>query len=148
VQRAPLPQHVLFLASSALLVLGCAAEEKVQQVPPPSPRTVEFETTTDTVYTKMAESHSESDNDSLGPGPRYAVQIGAFKDPSNASRLQATTRSRYHLPVINNFHTTYALYQIRIGFFESREEANAFRSRIQAEYPSDYGDSWVVQVKR
>ncbi len=146
--RVRFPQGVLFFSCSALLSLGCAAEEKTQQVPPPSSGRVEFETTTDTVYTKIAESRHEADAESHGPETRYSVQIGAFEDPWNASRLQTATRERYQLPVVNSYHTTYALYQIRIGFFESKEAANTFRDRIQKEYPSDYGDSWVVQIER
>ncbi len=128
--------------------MGCAAEEETQQVSPPSSGTVEFETTTDTVYTKIAESRTEADAESRGLEARYSVQIGAFKNPRNASRLQTAIRERYQLPVVNSYHTAYALYQIRIGFFESKEEASAFRDRIRKEYPSDYGDSWVVQLER
>ena len=76
------------------------------------------------------------------------VQIGAFKDPKNASRMQVTARQRYHLPVLNDYNTKYALYQIRIGFFESREAAQTFRQQMSQEHPHDYKDSWVVQLKR
>ena len=147
-RRACFAQCVLFFSCSALLSLGCAAQEETQQVSPPSSGRVEFETTTDTVYTKIAESRHEADAESRGLETRYSVQIGAFIDPWNASRLQTATRERYQLPVVNSYHTTYALYQIRIGVFESKEEASAFRDRIQKEYPSDYADSWVVQIER
>jgi cell division protein FtsN len=138
----------LFSAYGALLVLGCTAEQETQQDTTPSARNVEFETTTDTVYSKIAEGRYEADAESRGLETRYSVQIGAFKDPRNASRLQTATRERYHLPVVNSYQPTFALYQIRIGSFESKEEASAFRDQIQKEYPTVYGDSWVVQLER
>lgn len=76
------------------------------------------------------------------------VQIGAFKDPYNASRIQTLARARYRIPVLNDFHPVYGLYQIRIGFFETVEAARGFRDRLRQEFPNDYADSWVVQLKR
>ena len=79
---------------------------------------------------------------------KFMVQIGAFKDPQYASAVQTAARERYHMPVLNDYNTSYALYQIRIGFFETKEAAYAFRLRMRREYPADYRDAWVVQLKR
>ena len=76
------------------------------------------------------------------------VQIGAFKDPQKASRVQTVARERLHMPVLNDYHTALDLYQIRIGFFETYEAAQNFRIRMQKEFPTDYEDSWIVQLKR
>jgi cell division septation protein DedD len=76
------------------------------------------------------------------------VQIGAFKVARNASRVQTTARSRYHLPVLNDYNTAHALYQIRIGFFETKDDAYKFRQQMQLEHPADYKDAWVVQLRR
>lgn len=79
---------------------------------------------------------------------RYMVQIGAFKDPQYAAAVQTAARDRYHLPVLNDFNTSHALYQIRIGFFETREDAYNFRQKMRKDFPGDYKDAWVVQLKR
>lgn len=76
------------------------------------------------------------------------VQIGAFKDPHNASKVQVSARNRYHMPVLNDYDIAHGYYQIRIGFFESEDAARALCERLQKEYPNDYKDSWVVQLKR
>ncbi len=109
---------------------------------------MQFETKTDTVAMEKALRKSGSPRGSREPQIRYMVQIGAFKDPQYASFVQTTARSRYHLPVLNDYNTAHALYQIRIGFFEKRDDAYKFRQRMQHEHPSDYKDAWVVQLKR
>ena len=76
------------------------------------------------------------------------VQIGAFQDPANASAVQLRARERFHTPVLNDYHTGLKLYQVRIGFFEDYQSANRFRSQMVREHPADYGDSWIVQLKR
>jgi len=121
-----------------------AAEPVQQQVPP----RVEFETKTDTVVTEKGRERLQQDGSVREPQIRYMLQIGAFKNPQLASRTQTTARQRYRMPVLNDYNTKQALYQIRIGFFESREAAQAFRERLLLEHPQDYKDSWVVQLKR
>jgi len=79
---------------------------------------------------------------------RYMVQIGAFKDPHRASEVQAEARKRYKMPVLNDYHAALGLYQIRLGFFVSRVSAHEFRQRMIKDYPAEYRDSWVVQLKR
>jgi cell division septation protein DedD len=76
------------------------------------------------------------------------VQIGAFKDPHLATAVQSTARQRYHMPVLNDYNIQVGLYQIRLGFFETRSSAQAFRRKMVQEYPADYKDSWVVQLPR
>jgi cell division septation protein DedD len=146
-----------------LIMTGCGSgEEIVEQAPPPAephaqsftpaqeapPRKAEFETRTDTVTATHAGSLTPAGKAVRGAQVRYMVQIGAFKDPKNASAIQAETRRRYHVPVLNDFHSARSLYQIRLGFFESLESASAFRQKMLDEYPLDYKDSWVVQLKR
>jgi cell division septation protein DedD len=146
-----------------LILSGCgSAEEAVEEAPPPAepraqsftpaqdppPRKVEFETRTDTVTATHAGALTPAGNPARGAQIRYMVQIGAFKDPKNASTVQAETRRRYHVPVLNDFNSPRGLYQIRLGFFESRESASAFRQKMIDEYPLEYKDSWVVQLKR
>ncbi len=142
------------LAASPLL--GCGAAEETQEpvTPPPRPAAkeettrMEFESTTDTVDVTQA-GRTDSAN---APGGeqriRFMVQIGAFKNPPLAAAVQTLARTRYHMPVLNDFVLKVGLYQIRIGFFETREAAMAFRARMQKDYPEDYRDAWVVQLRR
>lgn len=109
---------------------------------------MEFETKTDTVAMEKSQLDSAGAHQSQVLQVRYMVQIGAFKDPHYASNVQSIARERYHMPALNDYNTALALYQIRIGFFESREDAYAFRKRMQQEHPIDYKDAWVVQLKR
>lgn len=144
---------------SLVLVTGCGripeAEEAGAPTPPapppvtaqPSPH-MQFETRTDTVSTEKTRHKPGAQSTNREPQIRYMVQVGAFKVPNNASRVQTIARARYHLPVLNDYNTAYSLYQIRIGFFESREDAYKFRQRMQQEHPADYKDAWVVQLKR
>lgn len=115
-----------------------------KQVPPK----MEFETKTDTVAMEESRLDSARSHQSPDLQVRYMVQIGAFKDPQYASTVQTTARARYHIPALNDYNTALGLYQIRIGFFETKADAYAFRQRMLREYPNDYKDAWVVQLKR
>ena len=141
-----------------MLCAGCGTTEEVPPAPPPASvpapakqeeqAPIRFETKTDTVNTVGTADHAEPATDSRTPQIRFMVQIGAYKDPQNANTVQVTARDRYHLPVLNDYHTVLGLYQIRIGFFESREAAQDFLGKMQHDYPTDYKDSWIVQLKR
>lgn len=145
----------LFLAGTALLA-GCGNVEETHreqpqppvELPPPPPQpVVSFEANTDTVATIS----SERPDGSAGAVPveiRFMIQVGAFKDPHNAGKMQIITRERYRMPVMNDYNAQLALYQIRIGFFESREAAHEFRRRLMNDYPTEYKDAWVVQLKQ
>ena len=150
------------LAAPLVLVLpGCGSSgESVdnqresptqEQLSPPKEvpaKKLEFETRTDTVTALHGNEHKDTQAQGHELQIRFTVQIGAFKDPHNASAVQTKARKRYRLPVLNDYLSGLALYQIRIGFFESRASAHAFRQRMIQEYPDDYKDSWVVQLKR
>jgi cell division septation protein DedD len=112
------------------------------------PSKMVFETRTDTVALQKTQLDSIGAHRTRELQVRYMVQIGAFKDPQYASAVQTTARERYHKPALNDYNTTLALYQIRIGFFETKTDAYAFRQRMRREYPNDYKDAWVVQLKR
>jgi len=136
-----------------LLVLQCTSTREAEQTPPPPPQPQEasplqFETKQDTVFLQNERENGLRISSERGPEIRFMVQIGAFKDAQNASGVQTLTRERYHVPVLNDFHTGLSLYQIRVGFFETYEAAQAFRLRLQREYPGDYNDSWIVKLKR
>jgi cell division septation protein DedD len=137
---------------------GCGSSEEAAQERPPAPpqqhpvplpaRKLEFETRTDTVTAVHGADRRPAVTPAREVQIRYMVQIGAFQDPHRASEVQAEARRRYKMPVLNDFHAARGLYQIRLGFFVSRESAHEFRQRMMKEYPADYRDSWVVQLKR
>jgi len=137
----------------ALMGCGSSTDTQETQATPP-PRLVikqpgmEFETKTDTVAMEKTHLDSVATHEGRDIQIKYMVQIGAFRDPNLATAVQTAAREGYHLPVLNDFNPAYGLYQIRIGFFETREDAHEFRQRMQRDYPSDYKDAWVVQLKR
>ncbi len=143
-----------FLAASPLL--GCGAAEETQEpvAPPPRPATkeettrMEFESTTDTVDVTQPRRAESVNAPGLEQKIRFMVQIGAFRNPPLAAAVQTLARTRYRMPVLNDFVLKAGLYQIRIGFFETREAAMGFRERMQSDYPEDYKDAWVVQLRR
>ncbi len=148
--------YLLPAAWSVVALFGCGSSEEVRE-PPPAPSTpavqrtqqkLGFETRVDTVKTVTEGEHAGTAETPRERQIRFMIQIGAFKDARNASRIQGIARERYHLPVLNDYHTRLGLYQIRIGFFETREQALVFRQQMQSGFPTDYKDAWVVQLKR
>ena len=149
---------ILFILSCvAVWGSGCGTTEETDQVPRPEskpvlkeepPPGVQFESRTDTVAVVHATNPDSSAPQGKQPEIRYMVQLGAFKDPQLATAAQAAARARYLLPVLNDYNPLVGLYQIRIGSFLTREAANEFKSRIQKEFPADYKDSWIVQLRQ
>jgi cell division septation protein DedD len=146
--------------AAALLLSGCGQEEEItrttadttavapRRLAPQPPKAPEIESRTDTVNSVHREEGESGAGDSTGAQIRFMVQVGAFKDPQLASAIQTETRNRYHLPVLNDYFAALGLYQIRVGFFTTREEAHLFRQKMIDEFPADYKDSWVVQLRR
>lgn len=149
----------LFLAALMLIVLlaGCGTTEQTEEtsLPPPSPPPVqptvpappEYRTQVDTVSALQAAPLSADSSAGVAAQERYVVQIGAFKDPALANAAQTLARQRYAMTVLNDYNPLVGLYQIRVGFFDTKEEAYLFRARIQNEFPEEYTDAWVVQFK-
>ena len=140
------------LLMAVIGIAGCSSTgEQTSGTPPPQEPVrppLEFESHMDTVLTSRPAGHEQGDRGNGDRAIRYMVQIGAFADPVNASRVQELARERFRIPVFNDYHTGLRLYQVRIGFFEDRTAAVDFRSRLIAEYPDDYRDAWVVQLLR
>ena len=144
------------LLLSFVLGTGCGSTQPPQaEVPPaapppaatkPSP-SVNLETKTDTIRT--VREHREVTDSVTGRQPvmRFTVQIGAFKNPHNATELQRKTREGYNLPVLNDFDKSRGLYRIRIGVFESKESARVFCEQLRKDSPEDYADCWVVELR-
>ena len=111
-------------------------------------RRTTFETSTDTVTTQGVTGASETTNAAGSRIVRFTVQIGSFRDAKNASVVQTSARQRYQLPVVNVYNAAGHLYQVRIGFFETEEQAIAFRATLMNEHPLDYKDAWVVEINK
>jgi cell division septation protein DedD len=147
---------VLCIAWTLLVAGGCGSTEETgglsaSSTPPAMQQPQQklgFETRVDTINTVSQTDHAGTAETPREQQIRFMIQIGAFKDARNASRIQGIARERYHLPVLNDYNTRLSLYQIRIGFFETREQAMVFRQQMQTGFPSDYKDAWVVQLTR
>jgi cell division septation protein DedD len=144
---------ITLIAFTALILSACGATkeqstpEPVVPSPPPKEAPVSFRTSTDTIATSP---HGGEETGDLQTGERirFMIQIGAFRDPANASAVQLRARERYRVPVLNDYHTGLKLYQVRIGFFEDYASADKFRLQLVQEHPADYRDAWIVQLKR
>jgi cell division protein FtsN len=144
------------VAGAACLLAGCGSTEGSEQTAPPEPapaakqesHRLELESHVDTVATVTGGAKGSGGSGLREPQVRYMVQIGAFRNPRNASNVQAVARRRFQATVINDYNTKTGLYQIRIGSFETREAAAAFRQQIQAQHPESYKDSWIVQLTK
>ena len=154
--RPPRPLLLLVI----VLLAGCGSTDQVSDdmtgsedtefATPASPpqKQVEFVTRTDTVDALRTDSPAATDSLTATGKEEFAIQIGAFRDPQNAVRFQKLTRERYHHSMSNEFNPGLGLYQIRIGSFLREEEARVLLLRMQAEYPLEYKDAWIVQVSR
>jgi cell division septation protein DedD len=145
------------LLAGALLAAGCAATDSTVQetaapaavpaVTPAPPPPSELVARVDTIEAAgLTEVTADS---TLAEGEvRFSVQIGAFKEPANASAAQTRARERYPFPVLNEFQEHAGLYRIRIGSFATREEAQAHLQRMKTDFPADYKHSFILQLTR
>lgn len=153
---------IAFLTCS-LFLGGCAATdgtrndtsapEAAAPAPTPLPSAVqqppeEFVARVDTIEAAGMAGSAATDTTVDGGAMLFSIQIGAFKEPANASAAQALARSRYTLPVLNEFQERPGLYRIRIGTFATREEATAHLVRMRTAFPADYRDSFILQLER
>lgn len=149
---APLTAPLLLL-----LLAACGGSMQIEEDPyarPPDStaraqtRPTQFETMTDTVATVGTQQPSEpSSTVAAAGGEHFTIQIGAYKDPRNASQVQAIARERHDLPVLNDYDPRRGLYQIRIGLFENREAADGMLREMKAAWPQEYRDAWVVVLR-
>jgi cell division septation protein DedD len=149
------------LLACCLFIGGCAATDGTRHETPapvtppavtpaatPAQQPEEFVAKVDTVEAAGALEPVVADSTLAEGEVRFSIQIGAFREPANASTAQAHARERYPLPVLNEFQERAGLYQIRIGSFTTREEARIQLTRMRSEFPAEYKDSFIVQAKR
>ncbi|HXG01307.1 MAG TPA: SPOR domain-containing protein [Bacteroidota bacterium] len=141
----------LLLGASALLALRCGTSSE-------SDRAWTFSTPDSTTESKPPAFEAHADTVAVKPSQdqaataqrtsaaRYSVQIGSFRFRRNAGRAHTLARQRFQLPVINDYDAARKLYQIRVGFFSTWDEALAFRNQLLATHPQEYGDAWIVRI--
>jgi cell division septation protein DedD len=151
----------LLLLASLALISGCGTtdesreEEVATPEPPPPPAVskpayppVSFDARTDTVLAAPPAVPNEPVVNQRPPAIQYLVQLGAFKDAGKATHFQNAARDRLKMTVLNDYNTLIGMYQIRVGYFDTREAAAAFRDTIIRDYPEEYKGSWIVQFVR
>ncbi|MDZ7714368.1 MAG: SPOR domain-containing protein [Rhodovibrio sp.] len=78
----------------------------------------------------------------LAPAGRYSVQVGAFRDPANASAQAARLSAAGYTPRIVHAQATQSrLYMVRLGAFDDRSAARAYAGQIAERLDID---TWPV----
>jgi cell division septation protein DedD len=138
-----------------LAFVGCGSSEQADRdwlgTQPQDTTTQErtsFEIRTDTVTTQGPRQPAQPPSQFNSAPVRFMVQIGSFTNVQNASEVQLLARQRYALPVVNDYNAARRRYQIRIGFFETQEDAGEFLQKLRTDFPQEYNDAWVVQIAK
>jgi cell division protein FtsN len=139
----------------SLLSAACGpssvSEREWMNIPPmDTTRTSQsFETRTDTVFAKGEKPEERTASRATdATRVQYTVQVGSFKTATHAATIQARARQRYHLPVVNDYDSQRRRYRVRIGFFDTNEEALQLCGKLKKEFPEDYKDAWVTQLNK
>jgi len=81
--------------------------------------------------------------------PAYTVQVGAFARTDHALRAQKLAKDRFaDLPIFNAFEPFDKLYRVRIGKFDTRQQADSLRKSMLKQYPNEYTDSWINYISK
>ena len=79
----------------------------------------------------------------------YTVQVGAFARTGNALRAQKLAKERFaDLPIFNYFEPYDKLYRVRVGKFDTREQADSLRKSMLKQFPGDYPDCWINYISK
>ncbi len=79
----------------------------------------------------------------------YTVQIGAFARTDHALQVQKIARERFaDLPIFNTFEPYDKLYRVRVGKFDTRQQADSLRKSMVKLFPADYTDSWINYISK
>jgi hypothetical protein len=106
-----------------------------------------FSARKDTVRIQTYEEDSDvHEREMSGLYEYFTVQIGAFKDPSNAERIYRRAQQRFNLETNTDYDSAEGLYKITVGKFMNYEQARSFCDRIMRDFPKDYHDAWVVEI--
>lgn len=79
----------------------------------------------------------------------YTVQVGAFARTDHALRAQKIARERFaDLPIFNTFEPYDKLYRVRVGKFDTRQQADSLRKWMLKQFPADYSDTWINYISK
>lgn len=145
-------RFIVILLGAGIIAGGCSSSRTTDDrwTPSdtiPSTKTTTFETRTDTVAPVHSQPTPEPSAYSTAP-VQYTVQIGAFREARNANATQTLARERFQVPVVNEYSAVRRLYQIRVGFFPTKDLALDFLNKLRASYPHEYKDSWIVRLNK
>jgi len=74
----------------------------------------------------------------------FTVQIGAFKQASNALQVQKRAKEQFvSQPVFNRFVKRANRYLVSIGRYKKREDAFALCDTMKLQYPKEYDQCWI-----
>jgi cell division septation protein DedD len=97
---------------------------------------------------------SKSSSRSIKPierpaNPAYTVQVGAFARTNHALQAQKLARERCgDLPIFNYFEPYDKLYRVRVGKFDTRQQADSLRKWMTKQFPNEYTDSWINYISK
>jgi cell division protein FtsN len=77
----------------------------------------------------------------------FALQIGAFQQEVNANRIADIFKKHSDKPIDQFYDASVKLYRVLVGSFSTKEEANAFQAQLKKDFPKEYSESWVTEVK-
>jgi cell division septation protein DedD len=77
----------------------------------------------------------------------FALQIGAFQQEANANRIAEIFKKRSDKRIDQFYDASVKLYRVLVGSFSTKEEANAFQAQLKKDFPKEYPESWVAEVK-
>jgi len=81
--------------------------------------------------------------------PAYTVQVGAFARTDHALQAQKLARERCgDLPIFNSFEPYDKLYRVRVGKFDTRQQADSLRKWMAKQFPNEYADSWINYISK
>lgn len=103
-----------------------------------------------TVHTRKKERSTSPPVTVKSTLPRhyYSIQIGAFRLKSNADRNVEIINKRFSYPVIRFYEPGIKMERICMGHFTSYKAAVALLKSIQQQYPNDYKDAWIAELKK
>ena len=79
----------------------------------------------------------------------YTVQVGAFARTNHALQAQKLARERCgDIPIFNVFEPYDKLYRVRVGKFDTRQQADSLKKWMVKQFPDDYTDAWINYISK
>ena len=78
----------------------------------------------------------------------YSVQIGAFRELSNADHAHKLVKQRYKKQIYHFYDKAIKMYRVTVGNFSKLPDALKFLKTVQQAHPKEYKDAWVAEMRR